>query len=85
MVGLSLIPAFGTLYQRLTLGESTRFLKSKNLPDDEGSTSDIEDNKHGVDEKAVTPTTTDAPEAHGKTAHFTGVSSSQNTLVLFGR
>ncbi|ETW82243.1 inorganic phosphate transporter [Heterobasidion irregulare TC 32-1] len=28
VVGLSLIPAFGTLYQRLTLPESTRYLKS---------------------------------------------------------
>jgi PHS family inorganic phosphate transporter-like MFS transporter len=44
VVGLSLILGFGTLYQRLTLGESTCFLKSKNLPDDEGSTSNIEDN-----------------------------------------
>ncbi|TEB27264.1 MFS general substrate transporter [Coprinellus micaceus] len=30
-VGLSLVPAFGTLYQRLTLGESTRYEKSKAL------------------------------------------------------
>ena len=30
-VGLSLIPAFGTLYQRLTLGESTRFKDAKKL------------------------------------------------------
>ena len=30
-MGLSLIPAFGTLYQRLTLGESTRYEKSKAL------------------------------------------------------
>ncbi|KAF7351733.1 MFS inorganic phosphate transporter [Mycena sanguinolenta] len=29
VVGLSLIPAFGTLYQRLTLAESTRFLASQ--------------------------------------------------------
>lgn len=29
VVGLSLIPAFGTLYQRLTLPESTRFKKSQ--------------------------------------------------------
>jgi PHS family inorganic phosphate transporter-like MFS transporter len=28
VVGLSLIPAFGTLYQRLTLPESTRYEKS---------------------------------------------------------
>ncbi|KAF5371016.1 hypothetical protein D9615_010016 [Tricholomella constricta] len=31
VVGLSLIPAFGTLYQRLTLPESTRFLASQKL------------------------------------------------------
>ncbi|KAG8780079.1 hypothetical protein FRC12_023489 [Ceratobasidium sp. 428] len=30
VVGLSLIPAFGTLYQRLTLPESTRFSKTRN-------------------------------------------------------
>ncbi|KAJ3537525.1 hypothetical protein NMY22_g5555 [Coprinellus aureogranulatus] len=34
-VGLSLVPAFGTLYQRLTLGEATRYEESKKL----GSTS----------------------------------------------
>ncbi|KAG6899275.1 hypothetical protein C0993_011706 [Termitomyces sp. T159_Od127] len=31
VVGVSLIPAFGTLYQRLTLPESTRFLASQKL------------------------------------------------------
>ncbi|KAJ6537237.1 major facilitator superfamily domain-containing protein [Mycena vulgaris] len=30
VVGLSLIPAFGTLYQRLTLPESTRFIEAQN-------------------------------------------------------
>ncbi|KAJ7681559.1 inorganic phosphate transporter [Mycena rosella] len=30
VVGLSLVPAFATLYQRLTLPESTRFIASKN-------------------------------------------------------
>ena len=29
LVGLSLIPAFGTLYQRLTLPESTRYMESR--------------------------------------------------------
>lgn len=29
VVGISLIPAFGTLYQRLTLPESTRFIASQ--------------------------------------------------------
>jgi MFS transporter, PHS family, inorganic phosphate transporter len=31
IVGLSLIPAFGTLYQRLTLPESTRYISSQQL------------------------------------------------------
>lgn len=31
VVGISLIPAFATLYQRLTLPESTRFEKSQKL------------------------------------------------------
>jgi MFS transporter, PHS family, inorganic phosphate transporter len=31
VVGLSLIPAFGTLYQRLTLGESTRYTEASKL------------------------------------------------------
>jgi len=31
VVGVSLIPAFGTLYQRLTLPESTRYTASKKL------------------------------------------------------
>ncbi|KAI0265684.1 major facilitator superfamily domain-containing protein [Gloeopeniophorella convolvens] len=32
VIGLSLIPAFGTLYQRLTLPESTRYLESRQNP-----------------------------------------------------
>ncbi|KAH7924977.1 MFS general substrate transporter [Leucogyrophana mollusca] len=35
VVGLSLIPAFGTLYQRLTLPESTRFKKSQQVEEEE--------------------------------------------------
>ncbi|KAF6749353.1 phosphate transporter [Ephemerocybe angulata] len=35
VVGLSLIPAFSTLYQRLTLGESARYEASKKLVDHE--------------------------------------------------
>jgi MFS transporter, PHS family, inorganic phosphate transporter len=34
VVGLSLIPAFGTLYHRLTLAESTRFLNTRKQPAD---------------------------------------------------
>lgn len=35
VVGLSLIPAFGTLYQRLTLPESKRYEESRRNHDDE--------------------------------------------------
>jgi len=35
VVGFSLIPAFGTLYQRLTLPESTRFKKSQAIREEE--------------------------------------------------
>ncbi|RXW14845.1 hypothetical protein EST38_g11007 [Candolleomyces aberdarensis] len=35
VVGISLIPAFGTLYQRLTLGESTRYEESRKLKSEE--------------------------------------------------
>ena len=34
VVALSLIPAFGTLYQRLTLAESTRFIEATQRPAD---------------------------------------------------
>lgn len=35
IVGISLIPAFGTLYQRLTLPESTRFIESQKQPEND--------------------------------------------------
>jgi len=34
VIGLALIPAFGTLYQRLTLPESKRFIASQKRPED---------------------------------------------------
>ncbi|KJA23707.1 hypothetical protein HYPSUDRAFT_39540 [Hypholoma sublateritium FD-334 SS-4] len=37
-IGVSLIPAFGTLYQRLTLPESVRFLKSQKIAHSEQGT-----------------------------------------------
>ena len=36
-VGLSLVPAFGTLYQRLTLPESTRFKEMRKGHEESGS------------------------------------------------
>jgi MFS transporter, PHS family, inorganic phosphate transporter len=35
IIGVSLVPAFGTLYQRLTMPESQRFKASKNLEQDD--------------------------------------------------
>ncbi|KAI0330975.1 MFS general substrate transporter [Cubamyces sp. BRFM 1775] len=60
LVGLSLIPAFGTLYQRLTLPESTRYVESRkgNVPvPDEESIEELKKKANadpGVSEK-VTP------------------------------
>lgn len=44
-IGLSLVPAFGTLYQRLTLPESTRFKESRKVGGGRGE-------EEGVDEIA---------------------------------
>lgn len=41
VIGLSLIPAFATLYQRLTLPESTRFLASQKRPTEEEQFEDL--------------------------------------------
>ncbi|KAG2114372.1 major facilitator superfamily domain-containing protein [Suillus discolor] len=46
VIGLSLIPAFGTLYQRLTLPESTRYKKSQEA--DVVEQYDLEKDKMGV-------------------------------------
>ena len=68
IVGLSLVPAFGTLYQRLTLPEATRYIKSKKSPGDITSSEDIE--------KVDSPGTPTKPEADvqveevKKKAHF---------------
>ena len=50
LVGISLIPAFGTLYQRLTLPESTRYVEQRKraAEDVEASTDDL---KKPVSEK----------------------------------
>ncbi|KDQ30228.1 hypothetical protein PLEOSDRAFT_1074665 [Pleurotus ostreatus PC15] len=41
IVGLSLIPAFATLYQRLTLPESTRYLATQKLQTDENTVEEL--------------------------------------------
>ncbi|KZS86481.1 MFS general substrate transporter [Sistotremastrum niveocremeum HHB9708] len=54
IVGLSLVPAFGTLYQRLTLPESTRFKESQKVrgADDEEDEEEFE-KKVGLDGKRI--------------------------------
>lgn len=43
VIGLSLIPAFGTLYQRLTLPEAERYKRAKNV-----TTNEKDDHKDGI-------------------------------------
>lgn len=76
VIGVSLIPAFGTLYQRLTLAESTRFLATKKLRADEESprlkVADEDDEKSSASETATT-TPTESHQVIKKKAHFTGM------------
>ena len=74
VIGLSLLPAFGTLYQRLTLPESTRYLKSRKVNEEEAV--EVE-KKPEVDEKAASSSSSNdgsdtpgVPEA--RKAHFSG-------------
>jgi len=54
IVGISLIPAFGTLYQRLTLAESTRFIASQKVEED-GDLEKIKEQKATDDDSVTTP------------------------------
>jgi hypothetical protein len=73
VVGLSLIPAFGTLYQRLTLAEATRFVESqnKNVTLIEREPSPHSDEEAG--KKELEGATT-AEVVEKKKAHFRGTS-----------
>ncbi|QRW08590.1 ATPase [Ceratobasidium sp. AG-Ba] len=62
VVGLSLIPAFGTLYQRLTLPESTRFSKTRNAEADEAQV-DVKEKE--LDIKKEEPATASNSSASG--------------------
>ncbi|KAI0369643.1 MFS general substrate transporter [Pilatotrama ljubarskyi] len=77
LVGLSLIPAFGTLYQRLTLPESTRYVAARkgNVPvPDEESIEELKKKANadpGVTEKPVgseSDGTQTPPSEHGSAA-----------------
>lgn len=82
-MGLSLIPAFGTLYQRLTLAESTRFIASQEKKEEEDPIAALK-KQQAVEEakaEAGSPVETnkevvDAAEVVKKKAHFKGMLSS---------
>ncbi|KAF7333079.1 MFS inorganic phosphate transporter [Mycena venus] len=74
VVGLSLVPAFGTLYQRLTLPESTRFVASQNKDaeklkkDDAVAVTEVEPDSPVETNKESTGVS--APQVVKKKAHF---------------
>ncbi|TDL20864.1 MFS general substrate transporter [Rickenella mellea] len=80
IVSLSLIPAFGTLYQRLTLAESKRYTKSRQLTENDDSSMDEKKWKEGEEDPSETKVVAVDSEAekappvkaivHKKKAHF---------------
>ncbi|KAJ7782147.1 hypothetical protein B0H14DRAFT_2630849 [Mycena olivaceomarginata] len=73
VVRLSLIPAFGTLYQRLMLAESTRFIASQEK--DESSL------KKQQAVEANSPAETNNKESIGKLLGFYGINLNQNVVL----
>lgn len=72
-MGLSLIPAFGTLYQRLTLPESTRYENTKNTQNPESGDVIAETKEENQSDSNVEEV--DDAEAPKKKAHFKEVLS----------
>ncbi|KAG2123088.1 major facilitator superfamily domain-containing protein [Suillus clintonianus] len=72
VVGLSLIPAFGTLYQRLTLPESTRFKKSQEteLIEQDGLDKEKMAVEAGVHSESKSSVDENPSEPAPKKAHF---------------
>ncbi|KIK05299.1 hypothetical protein K443DRAFT_675254 [Laccaria amethystina LaAM-08-1] len=68
LVGLSLIPAFGTLYQRLTLPESNRYKASKTLKQLPDSQDDVDELKK--DDGEPTAEVVEVEETVKHKAHF---------------
>lgn len=80
VVGLSLVPAFGTLYQRLTLAESTRFIASQEKEEDPIAALKKQQAAEEAKAEAGSPVETntelvDAAEVVKKKAHFKGMLS----------
>jgi PHS family inorganic phosphate transporter-like MFS transporter len=78
IIGVSLVPAFGTLYQRLTLPESTRYIASRQQTLDSSAehvgvlkdkNTDADEVK--VDSPSTNPDTVVEPDIVKKKAHFT--------------
>ncbi|KAK7063415.1 MFS inorganic phosphate transporter [Favolaschia claudopus] len=66
VVGVSLVPAFGTLYQRLTLAESTRYLDSQKKNDNNTAEVNSEEKNDGN----TSTDTNNVSEIVQKKAHF---------------
>lgn len=64
VIGVSLVPAFGTLYQRLTLPESTRYTEAQRVANESDLELKLKDGPSCVEVKSVEP-------AHNK-AQFAG-------------
>jgi len=74
IIGVSLVPAFGTLYQRLTLPESEAFLKTRNQQDPESEIGELKE-EQAVEDKKTESTTVEsnsepATSSPGNSAHF---------------
>lgn len=76
-MGVSLIPAFGTLYQRLTLPESTRFIASQDKSQDVMTLKKQQAAAEESSEEAKTDSSAEVEveEVLKKKAHFRGVYS----------
>jgi hypothetical protein len=90
------VPAFGTLYQRLTLPESEAFLKTRNQQDPESATEDQQKTQTAEDEKAESTASDSNSEPEtlsksspGNSAHFKGqmacVLYMANELITFNQ
>lgn len=87
VIGLSLIPAFGTLYQRLTLPESTRFKESQKIGQEEDGIADLKkqadvdvasadsstNGSAAAEKKGPAVTSTEEPVVAVKKAHMRGM------------
>jgi len=70
LVGLSLIPAFGTLYQRLTLPESNRYNASKTLSQIPDPQDDVGELKKEDGDKQPRAEVVEVEETIKQKAHF---------------